>query len=220
MTHCRQKASRCILIRQRRGLQLIDITVILWSTFFFPCFFPPALHCSVRVHRRLVDFFPAQRREGGHGWYLEKWFRGNKTPWTPLELTVFFLSSLFVYLFLLLYFWRNGAAALGKIVFYILYKLSVFIIILVSAAHFQANVISLPSPCMRMQQLLPRTVESHGKKKKRQRASVQWITRLCWDVGSSFLNFYRAHFKYPDYANLLMRVTGSFYTHLFTQLPQ
>lgn len=34
VSHCRQKESRCILIRQRRGLQLIDISVILWSTFF------------------------------------------------------------------------------------------------------------------------------------------------------------------------------------------
>lgn len=30
-----------------------------------------------------------------------------------------------------------------------------------------------------------------------------------------FLNFYEAHFKYPDYADLLMRVRGSFSTHLF-----
>lgn len=59
VTHCRQKASRCILIRQRRGLQLIDITVILfWSTFFF---ISTALHCSLRVHRRLVAFSPTQR---------------------------------------------------------------------------------------------------------------------------------------------------------------
>lgn len=59
VTHCREKASRCILIRQRRGLQLIDITVILfWSTFFMFT----ALHCSLRVHRRLVAFF--LHREG------------------------------------------------------------------------------------------------------------------------------------------------------------
>lgn len=55
----------------------------------------------------------------------------------------------------------------------------------------------------------PMTVECCGE---RQRASAGRITRLCWDVGSSFPNFYKAHCEYPDYADWLMRVRGSFST--------
>lgn len=119
MTHCRQKASRCILIRQRRGLQLIDITVILfWSTFFlFPLRCTVACVCigglwlspSLPLHK--------EEKEDTGGTYRSGLRRRN-SPQTLLELTVFnFCLSPFVVIifFVQFYPWTICAVSFGKL---------------------------------------------------------------------------------------------------------
>lgn len=64
VTHCRKKASRCILIRQERGLQLIDITVILWSTFFFLFLLRCTVEC-VCIGGLWLSYFTEEKKDTG-----------------------------------------------------------------------------------------------------------------------------------------------------------
>jgi len=66
-------------------------------------------------------------------------------------------------------------------------------------------------------------LQREGERKEREREREadrghQWgELHGCAEMLAAHLRFFsfKAHCKYPDYADLLMRVRGSFYTHLF-----
>lgn len=87
----------------QRGLQLIDITVILfWSTFFL-FFISTALHCSLSVHRRLVAVFflsPFAQKGGKRIRVVATYLRGWNSASFLLDLTVHIFTVIHSDLFL------------------------------------------------------------------------------------------------------------------------
>lgn len=155
VSHCRRKASRCILIRRQRTSAHWHYSQTLEHFFFFfllSSSFLTALRCRARVRRR---------RRGESGGTLKP------SCFHPHSCLFFFFST-------------NGAACLGKMIEFIVVRLT--LVLWMQRSTWSSSVAhAVPVP--------PRGCNSFF------RAAAERITRLCWEVGSSFMTFSEGSFE-------------------------